>query len=94
MSGPYSIRKFILFPIPPTSPRPLCYTVAMGVNSMDKTADDWRRFAQTGSIYDYLTYKNQQNTAREDVYAGGNNGPCAAAGQGGRGRPDPDDPDA
>ena len=30
----------------------------------------WRRFAQTGSIYDYLTYKNQQNTAREDVYAG------------------------
>ena len=94
MSGPYSIRKFILFPIPPTSPRPLCYTVAMGVNGMDKTADDWRRFAQTGSIYDYLTYKNQQNTAREDVYAGGNNGPCAAAGQGGRGRPDPDDPDA
>ena len=85
MSGPYSIRKFILFPIPPTSPHPLCYTVAMGVNGMDKTADDWRRFAQTGSIYDYLTYKNQQNTAREDVYAGGNNGPCAAAGQGGRG---------
>ena len=36
MSGPYSIRKFILFPIPPTSPRPLCYTVAMGVNGMDK----------------------------------------------------------
>ena len=61
---------------------------------MPATADDWRRFAQTGSIYDYLTYKNQQNTAREDVYAGGNNGPCAAAGQGGRGRPDPDDPDA
>ena len=60
MSGPYSICKFILFPIPPTSPRPLCYTVAMGVNGMDKTADDWRRFAQTGSIYDYLTYKNQQ----------------------------------
>ena len=62
MSGPYSNRKFILFPIPPTSPRPLCYTVAMGVNGMDKTADDWRRFAQTGSIYDYLTYMQVATT--------------------------------
>ena len=65
-----------------------------GGDGMDNAVDGWRRFAQTGSIYDYLTYKTQQNAAREDVYANCNNGSGAAPGQGGGGRPDPDDPDA
>lgn len=63
MSGPYSIRKFILFRIPPTSPRPLCYTVPMGVTGMTDAAGGWLHFAQSGSIYDYLAYKLQRRRA-------------------------------
>lgn len=50
---------------------------------MTNTAGDWLRFAQTGSIYDYLTYKTNQSAAQEDAYADSDNGTCAAAGQGG-----------
>ena len=94
MSGPYSIRKFILFRIPPTSPRPLCYTVPMGVTGMTDAAGGWLRFTQSGSIYDYLAYKLQQNAAQEGMYADGNDRTCAASGQGGGGGQDHHDPDA
>ena len=69
--------------IPRTSPPRLSSILLPWGDDMDNAADGWRRFAQTGSIYDYLTYKTQQNAAREDVYANCNNGSGAAPGQGG-----------
>ena len=55
------------------------------------TAGDWAQFAQTGSVYDYLRYK--QNTQQEGTHADSDNGSGAAAGETGGGRPDPDPAD-
>ena len=59
----------------------------------DHAAGPWAQFAKTGSVYDYLNFKAQQNLLeKEDQHHADRDrraGP--AAGEGGGSRPDPDD---
>ena len=61
---------------------------------MTDPAGDWRRFTQSGSIYDYLAYKLQQNAAQEGMYADGTTGLVLRQVKVGGGGQDHHDPDA
>ena len=91
---PLQHPQIYFIPYSANIPAPLCYTVPMGVTGMTDAAGGWLRFAQSGSVYDYLAYKLQQNAAQEGMYADGNDRTCAASGQGGGGGQDHHDPDA
>lgn len=62
----------------------------------DYATHEWAVFAQTGSIYDYLSYKTRQSRApggKGESDADRNDRPGSSPGQSGRGRSDPDPSD-